>query len=221
MRAVRPVRSRRTAAAWLLFIAVAIAGACDGASSPTLDTRTPLVADGAAAGDTTHVPGDTTHVPGDTTHVPGDTTHVPGDTTHVPGDTTHVPGDTTGVPGDTTGVPGDTTGVPGDTTGVPGDTTSGPELAHFTVEVWIQADTTIIPVSGAVVTLSRGASNQVIETRTTGSAGTVTFAVKPGEYTVRLASLPPGVELRPGQSGEQRLHLAPGGEAEVRFFVER
>ncbi|HEU4560830.1 MAG TPA: hypothetical protein VFS20_23465, partial [Longimicrobium sp.] len=184
------MRSRRVVAAWLLFIAAAIVGACENAASPTLDTRTPVLAGGTTSGDST--PGDTTHVPGDTTHVPGDTTGVPGDTTHVPGDTTHVPGDTTHVPGDTTGVPDDTTGVPGDTTGVPGDTTSGPELAHFTVEVWIQADTSIIGVSGAVVTVSRGASNHVVAQGTTGAAGTVSFHVPPGEYTVRLASLPPG-----------------------------
>lgn len=206
MRAVQPVRSRRVVAAWLLFAAVAIVGACENASSPTLATRTPL-ADGAVQGDTT---------PGDTTHVPGDTTHVPGDTTHVPGDTTHVPGDTTGVPGDTTGVPGDTTThVP------PRDTTKGPELGHFTVQVWIQSDTTIIPVSGAVVTVSRGASNQVVAQQTTGGFGSVAFHLPPGEYTVRLASLPEGVHLRPGQSDERRLHLTPGSEAEVRFFVER
>lgn len=227
MNAVAPP-GRRALFAVFTLAAVAVLGACEAGSSPTLATRPVLAADTTAPGDSTSLPGDTTHLPGDTTSVPGDTTDVPGDT--IPGDTTHVPpGDTTGVPGDTTHVPpGDTTGVPGDTThvppgdttGVPGDTVSGPRLAVGTIEVFTQQDTATIGVGGAVVSVSRGASNHVVAQYTTGSAGTVTFALPPGEYTFRQVSLPPGYEPAPGQPVEIHAHFEPGAEAEIRFWVE-
>jgi hypothetical protein len=149
---------------------------------------------------------------------PGDS--VPEDTTHAPGDTTTVPGDT--VPGDTVTVPSDT--VPVDTGGVPVDTLRNPPPAPVVllqVAVGSAGDSVVVAGAFAVVTLTRGASNQVVASQTVPVGGVASFVLQPGSYTARLASLPPSFSLAAGETAEHRVTLQPGDQARTAFRLQR
>ncbi|HEX8276853.1 MAG TPA: hypothetical protein VF615_29705 [Longimicrobiaceae bacterium] len=136
------------------------------------------------------------------------------------GDTTGVPGDTVGTPGDTVGVPGDTVGVPGDTVGVPGDTLRGNRRSQLAVSVVAAADSGgIALIGGAVVTVTRGGSDQVVA-RLTTVGGYATLSVLPGRYVVRLESVPAGLEPAPGESGEREVVVPPGERLDVKFHLQ-
>lgn len=197
-------RSRRLFAAGAFLLAIAFAGACDGTS--------PAGPDGLA---------------GTGTLAAGDSAGTPGDTTGLPGDTTGTPGDTTGLPGDTTGLPGDTTGLPGDTTGVPGDTVpnrpGSPEFGLF-VKVGVPADSAVSAlVPGVVVEVVRGASGNgpVVARDTTIASGWLRFALKPGEYVVRVASVPEGYVLADFETAEKPVSATPYGLATIGFVLLR
>ncbi|MEW5928170.1 MAG: hypothetical protein AB1941_11845 [Gemmatimonadota bacterium] len=144
-----------------------------------------------------------------------------GDTTGVPGDTVGTPGDTVGVPGDTVGVPGDTVGVPGDTVGVPGDTLPGNRRSLLAVSVVAAADSGgIALIGGAVVSVSRGESGQEVA-RLTTVGGYANFSLLPGRYVVRLESVPSGLELAPGESGEREVVVPPGERLDASFRLVR
>lgn len=191
MRATTLVRSRRALAAALLALSAAVLGACGGASP---------VQPGAA---------------------PQSRVLSNGDTTGVPGYTVGTPGDTVGVPGDMVGVPGDTVGVPGDTVGVPGDTLPGNRRSQLAVSLVAAADSGgVALIGGAVVTVTRGGSDQEVA-RLTTVGGYANFAVLPGRYVVRLESVPSGWELAPGESGEREVVVPPGERLDVRFHLVR
>ena len=193
MRSVAFARTRRVLAAGVLFLSVAVLGACDGSS--------PVQPGGAWTSPRLSV----------------------GDTAGVPGDTVVVPGDTVGVPGDTVGVPGDTVVVPGDTVVVPGDTLRGPRRGRLAVSVLAEADSGGVAglVAGVVVSVSRGGSEQEGVRVTTTTRGPSAFSVRPGLYVVRLESIPEGYQLAPGESAEARVVVPPGGSIDVRFLLVR
>jgi hypothetical protein len=199
MRASPFTQVRRALLTGVFLLASGALWACNGESA----TDPSLLQGGAAsvAGDT--IPGDTT--PGDT--IPGDT--LPGDT--IPGDT--VPPDT--IPGDT--VPPDT--VPGDTTSTPG---GGQRTSQLTVQVGVQVDSAaLMPLSGAVVAVSRGGSPNVVARDTTSLSGLATLQLSPGRYTVTLERIPGPFELAPGEPAEQEVVLTPNTATGIRFRLVR
>lgn len=130
-------------------------------------------------------------------------------------------GDTTGVPVDTVGVPGDTVAVPGDTVGVPGDTLPGNRRSLLAVSVVAAADSGgIALIGGAVVSVTRGRSGQEVA-RLTTVGGYASFSLLPGRYVVRLESVPSGLVLAPGESGEREVVVPPGERLDVRFRLVR
>ena len=133
----------------------------------------------------------------------------------VPGDTVPVPPDT--VPGDTTPVPPDT--VPGDTTSNPG---GGRPTSQLTVQVGVQVDSAaLMPLSGAVVAVSRGGSPNVVARDTTSLSGLATLQLAPGRYSVTLERIPGPYELAPGEPAQQEVVLTPNTATGIRFRLVR
>jgi hypothetical protein len=111
--------------------------------------------------------------------------------------------------------------VPGDTVGVPGDTLPGQRRSHLRVSVVAAADSGgIALVGGAVVSVSRGESGPEVA-RLTTTGGYAELSVLPGLYVVRLESIPGGLQPAPGETGERRVLVSPGGSVDVRFVPER
>jgi hypothetical protein len=105
--------------------------------------------------------------------------------------------------------------------GVPGDTLPGNRRSQLAVSVVAAADSggTAL-IGGAVVTVTRGGSDQEVA-RLTTFGGYASFSLLPGRYVVRLESVPSGLELAPGESGEREVVVLPGERLDVRFHLVR